>query len=148
MQKNLAEIEAKKKLARKAMGVTESGQSAPATHVLFQGDHSQPRNEVQPGFLSVLYPNNAEVKPTSNSTGRRTALANWIATPDNPFTARVIVNRVWQHHFGMGIVGTPNDFGYSGSRPTHPELLDWLSVEFVQQGWSIKKLQKMILTAI
>ncbi len=145
MQKKLAEIEAKKKLARKAMGVTESGQSAPATHVLFQGDHSQPKNEVQPGFLSVLYPNNAEVKPTSNSTGRRTALANWIATPDNPFTARVIVNRVWQHHFGMGIVGTPNDFGYSGSRPTHPELLDWLSVEFVQQGWSIKKLQKMIL---
>ena len=145
LQKSLAEIEAKKRVARKAMGVSEGGQSAPATHVLFQGDHSQPKNEVQPGFLSVLNPNNVDIKPASNSTGRRTALANWIASPDNPFTARVIVNRVWQHHFGVGLVNTPNDFGYSGSRPTHPELLDWLSVEFMAQGWSIKKLQKIIL---
>jgi hypothetical protein len=146
LQKVISETEAKKKTARKAMSVLESGQSAPATHVLFQGDHSQPKNEVKPGFLSVLNPNEAEIKPIkSNSTGRRSALADWIASRDNPFTARVIVNRVWQHHFGTGLVATPNDFGYSGARPTHPELLDWLSVEFMEQGWSVKKLQRMIL---
>jgi hypothetical protein len=78
---------------------------------------------------------------------RRLALADWITRPENPLTARVLVNRVWQHHFGVGLVSTPNDFGKNGSKPTHPELLDWLSSEFVAQGWSIKKLQRLIVTS-
>jgi hypothetical protein len=79
------------------------------------------------------------------STGRRRALAEWITRPDNPLTARVMVNRIWQHHFGVGLVDTPNDFGKNGARPTHPELLDWLASEFMAHGWSIKWIQKQIL---
>jgi hypothetical protein len=72
-------------------------------------------------------------------------LAKWIGSPDNPLTARVMVNRIWQHHFGEGIVRTPNDFGKNGDRPSHPELLDWLAVTFVEQGWSVKALHRLIL---
>ena len=75
----------------------------------------------------------------------RLALANWITAPDNPLTARVMVNRIWQHHFGRGIVASLGDFGHIGERPTHPELLDWLANEFVAQGWSLKKLHRLIL---
>jgi hypothetical protein len=78
---------------------------------------------------------------------RRLQLADWIASPENPLTARVLVNRIWQHHFGVGLVSTPNDFGKNGAKPTHPDLLDWLASEFVAQGWSIKKLQRQILTS-
>jgi hypothetical protein len=74
-------------------------------------------------------------------------LADWIASPENPLTARVLVNRIWQHHFGVGLVNTPNDFGKNGARPTHPHLLDWLASELVANGWSIKKLQRQILTS-
>jgi len=76
---------------------------------------------------------------------RRKALALWLTEPDHPLTARVMVNRVWHWHFGRGIVGTPNDFGRQGEEPTHPELLDWLASEFVSQGWSLKKLHRLIL---
>src|SRR5205823_153027 len=75
----------------------------------------------------------------------RTALAHWIASAQNPLTARVIVNRIWQWHFGQGLVRTPNDFGTRGERPTHPELLDWLAIEFVEHGWSFKQLHRWIL---
>ncbi len=81
------------------------------------------------------------------STGRRTALAKWIASPDNPLTARVLVNRVWQHHFGRGLVRSPNNFGFAGDPPTHPELLDWLATEFVALDWRLKPLHKLILTS-
>ena len=85
-------------------------------------------------------------KPVSlERTGRRTALAGVLTDPENPLTARVMVNRMWQHHFGKGIVGTPSDFGLKGDRPTHPELLDWLAREFVQNEWSIKKMHKLIM---
>ena len=80
-----------------------------------------------------------------DSTGRRAALANWIASPANPLTARVAVNRIWQYHFGRGIVGTPGDFGIMGERPTNPDLLNWLTATFIEQGWSQKKLHRMIL---
>jgi hypothetical protein len=81
------------------------------------------------------------------SSGRRLALANWLTDPRHPLTARVLVNRVWMEHFGRGIVGTPGDFGRLGERPTHPELLDWLASEFVQSGWSLKHLHRLILTS-
>jgi Protein of unknown function (DUF1553)/Protein of unknown function (DUF1549)/Planctomycete cytochrome C len=104
---------------------------------------------VEPGFLSVL--SNQPVGDTPkfpklpDSTGRRTALAEWIGRADNPLTTRVIVNRIWQEHFGQGIVSTANDFGHLGQPPTHPKLLDWLTVTFVEDGWSIKRLHKRIL---
>jgi len=72
----------------------------------------------------------------ANTTYRRKALAEWIASPDNPLTARVMVNRIWQFHMGRGIVATPSDYGIRGTAPSHPELLDWLATEFVQRGWS------------
>src|SRR6185436_18523713 len=78
---------------------------------------------------------------------RRAALANWIASDRNLFTARVIANRVWQWHFGEGLVRTPNDFGIRGDRPTHPELLDWLAVELVEHNWSLKHLHRVIMTS-
>ena len=74
-------------------------------------------------------------------------MAQWIASKDNPLTARVIVNRVWQWHFGQAIAGNPNNFGGTGKRPTHPELLDWLAATFVEEGWSLKQLHRRILTS-
>src|SRR5262249_34320123 len=85
--------------------------------------------------------------PNGPTSGRRLALANWITDPKNPLTARVLVNRVWLHHFGAGIVRTPGDFGRFGERPTHPELLDWLASEFVSGGWSMKKLHRLLMTS-
>jgi hypothetical protein len=101
--------------------------------------------EIAPGFLTLLAPGEAKVEPLPNSTGRRTALANWITRPDNQLTTRVIVNRIWAGHFGRGIVGTANDLGKLGEAPTHPELLDWLARRFVAEGWSLKKLHRDIL---
>src|SRR5690606_12174860 len=82
-----------------------------------------------------------------NSTGRRTALARWIASPDNPLSTRVIVNRVWQYHFGRGLVATASDFGKLGDPPSHPELLDWLTTRFLAEGWRLKPLHRLILTS-
>jgi hypothetical protein len=91
----------------------------------------------------------AAIVAVPHSTGRRLALAKWVASKDNPLTARAIVNRLWQHHFGKGIVGTPSDFGLRGERPTHPELLDWLAGELVSHGWSLKHVHRlMLLSAI
>jgi hypothetical protein len=129
--------------------IIDAGREAPATHVLRKGVYDAPKQEVQPGFLSAIDPEPAHITPPPGieSTGRRTALANWLANPDNPLTTRVMVNRVWQYHFGRGIVGTSSDFGVQGDRPTHPELLDWLAAEFVHDGWSIKKLHRLIVTS-
>jgi hypothetical protein len=111
----------------------------PATQILDQGDFASPRDEVLPGFPSVLDPHPAAIAPPRPRTsGRRTALADWIVSKDNPWTARVFVNRVWQQHFGRGLVATPNDFGITGSAPVHLPLLDWLAVEFIRSGWSVK----------
>jgi hypothetical protein len=116
---------------------------------LFQGDHKSPRDEVKPGFLSVFDPQPAKIALTSNAstTGRRLTLANWIASPDNPLTARVFVNRVWHYLMGRPLVATPNDFGLAGSQPEHPELLDWLASEFVCNDWSVKWLVREIATS-
>jgi len=129
--------------------MVDIGSEAPRTFLLFKGSFEKPKEEVEPGLLQILYRDPANVsRPTaSGTTGRRTALANLLADPRNPLTARVIVNRVWQYHFGKGIVGTPSDFGLKGDRPTHPALLDWLASEFVTQGWSLKHLHRLIMTS-
>ncbi len=113
------------------------------THVLRRGDPEQPQEVVAPAILSQL--ESVELDPQSSDQERRLALAEWIASPDNPLTARVMVNRIWQWHFGVGLVETANDFGNSGVPPTHPELLDWLAGEFIRSGWSVKHLQKQIV---
>jgi hypothetical protein len=124
-----------------AFVATDAGPVAPPTLMKTR----QGEQDIAPGFLSLLCPEDAAITPLPNSTGRRTALANWITRPDNQLTTRVIVNRVWQYHFGRGIVATSSDFGRLGEQPTHPELLDWLAQRFVAQGWSLKKLHKDIL---
>jgi mono/diheme cytochrome c family protein len=131
-----------------ALGVSESGPQAPDTFVLLRGNPQNKGDKVEPGFLTVLGDEKAVVpkpSPEAKTTGRRTALANWITKRENPLTARVMVNRVWQYHFGRGIVRSPNNFGTQGDRPTHPELLDWLASEFVRQGWRLKPLHRMIV---
>ena len=131
------------------MGVADLGREAPATHILAVGNYDRPKEEVQPGFLTLLDPGTAKIVPPQNveSTGRRTALAKWLTDPENPLTPRVMVNRIWHYHFGKGIVGTPSDFGVMGERPTHPELLDWLAREFVTNGWSMKHMHRLILNS-
>jgi hypothetical protein len=128
-------------------GMIDEGAEAPRTYVLTRGVHDAPAEEVQPGFLTILDPNPAPIVPPvqGNSTGRRSALANWIASRDNPLTARVMVNRIWHSHFGKGIVGSTSDFGVMGDRPSHRELLDYLASTFVENGWSMKKLHRTIL---
>jgi len=119
----------------------------PDTHILAKGDFRQKREKVEPGFLSALNPGSEirEPKDVLFVPQRRKALAQWLTSPDNPLLARVMVNRIWQGHFGEGIVHTPNDFGRQGEPPTHPELLDWLAVEFAQGGWSIKQMHRLIM---
>jgi len=129
--------------------MTDLGAEAPATYLLSRGIFGKPREEVTPGLMQILYSEKAKIpqSPSGKTTGRRTALANLLADPENPLTARVMVNRVWHYHFGRGIVGTPSDFGLKGDRPTHPQLLDWLADEFVRTGWSLKALHRLIITS-
>jgi len=128
---------------------TDVGPEAPKTHLLKRGNWRTPGEEVAPGYPTALASATpqAAVKPLTATTGRRAALAKWLTQPEHPLTARVIVNRVWQSHFGKGIVGTPSDFGSQGDRPTHPELLDWLANEFVRNGWNLKWLHRTIVTS-
>ena len=122
---------------------TELGHpDAPPTHIFFGGNHERPLEEVQPAFPEGITSEKPDIKPTATSSGRRTALANWIASPTNPLTARVFVNRIWNQYFGKGIVVTVSDFGKAGDKPTNPELLDYLADNFVKNGWSVKNLHK------
>jgi mono/diheme cytochrome c family protein len=127
------------KLLPAAMGVTDNREPGKA-YLLERGDWRNKGEEVQPGLPQVLA-GDANLDPKD----RRRQLAEWIASPDNPLTARVAVNRIWQYHFGKGIVKTPSDFGATGDRPSHPELLDWLATEFVKRGWSWKGMHRLIL---
>ena len=148
LKKDLAEFDAlKPKALPRAQYMVDISATAPPTYVHTRGDPYAKGQEVQPGFPSILDPNDPKITPPVglNSTGRRTVLANWLVDPKNPLVARVMVNRVWQYHFGTGIVATPGDFGRMGSRPTHPELLDYLSSYFVENGWSTKKLHRLIM---
>jgi hypothetical protein len=129
--------------------MTDTSDKIPVTRILFQGNYKQERDPVEAGFISMLNPNPAVLRQPLNpkTTGRRLTLAEWIVANDNPLTARVLVNRIWQNHFGRGLVATPNDFGLAGAQPTHPELLDWLASELMGQGWSLKKLHRLIVTS-
>ena len=127
-----------------AMTLASSNAVPAVARVLNRGDYNQPRDVVPAGFPQVL----AKFSAKENSAMTpRARLAEWIASPANPLTARVIVNRVWQHHFGRGLVATPSEFGTHGAAPSHPELLDWLTSEFVAGGWSLKKLHRLIVTS-
>jgi hypothetical protein len=130
-------------------GIVDAGREAPPTHTLRLGVYDRKVEPVEPGFLTILAPGPAAITAPAGgeSTGRRTALANWIASPENPLTARVMVNRIWNYHFGRGLVATPSNFGAAGERPTHPELLDWLAGEFVRQGWSVKAMHRLIMNS-
>ena len=151
LRKTLAALKDTKSVADMALCVTEAGPTAPETFVLLRGNPHVPGDKVEPGFPAGPRPAPSRRCPTPPPAARRpaggTVLADWIASPDNPLTARVMVNRVWQHHFGRGIVRSPNNFGIQGARPTHPELLDWLAAEFVDGGWRLKPLHRLILTS-
>jgi hypothetical protein len=119
--------------------------------LLRRGDYLNPGPEIQAGVLSVLatpepftWTSPAKDAPTS---GRRRAFAEWLTQPDHPLTARVLVNRLWLHHFGAGLVATPDNFGHAGTPPSHPNLLDWLATEFVARGWSLKALHRLMVTS-
>ena len=138
-----------------ALSVNFCDPRPPTVYVLPRGNAHAKGAEVKPGFPDVLsFPVPTIPESKGKSSGRRTVLANWIASKDNPLTARVMVNRVWQGHFGRGIVPTPNDFGGLGEKPTHPELLDWLAAEFMNPAsggrepvvpWAFKRLHKLIM---
>jgi hypothetical protein len=115
------------------------------TFVLNRGDPEQPTTEISPHVLTSI--GSVSLPAESEGTQRRAVLANWITSPDNPLAARVMVNRIWQYHFGTGLVETSSDFGLNGAPPSHPELLDWLAREFISSGWSIKYLHQMIMSS-
>jgi mono/diheme cytochrome c family protein len=137
----LAELEKTRKhrdaLAKSPMVYAGTFTQPGPTHRLHRGDPMQKREPVAPGTLAVFHP--LTLATNTPEQQRRLRLADWIASPDNPLTARVLVNRVWQYHFGVGLVDTPNDFGRNGSRPTHPELLDWLASEFINPARSSRR---------
>jgi hypothetical protein len=156
------ESEQIKKAIQKAKGKLEptpmiqaifdmGGEPTPA-YLARRGDPRMPGQRVLPGVPSMLREGIAPykvVKPhwSSDTSGRRLALAKWLTQPNHPLTARVMVNRIWQHHFGTGLVTTPGNFGKIGAKPSHPELLDWLATEFARQGWSLKAMHKLIMTS-
>lgn len=119
------------------------------SHVMIRGDFRRPGMEVSPNGLRALESESLhfEASPQRDSDGRRIGLAKWLTHPNNPLTARVIVNRVWQQHFGKGLSESPSDFGVMGMEPSHPQLLDWLANWFVENDWSIKQLHRLILTS-
>ncbi len=135
-----------------ALAVKEEGRPRD-TFLLLRGNPQSQGDRVEPAFPSVLLAANSKPpemparREGSESSGRRRVLADWIASPTNPLTARVMVNRVWQFHFGRGLVRSSSNFGYMGSPPTHPELLDWLASEFVRTGWKLKPLHRLIVTS-
>ena len=150
-----AEIRKRKPVEEFIPALTETAlpprKTPPATFLFSRGDPLQPRDKLAPGGLTVLasfhpatIPDSTPSQPT---TGRRLAFAQSLTDGQHPLTARVLVNRVWHHHFGRGIVASLSDFGHLGDRPTHPELLDWLASEFVAQGWSMKRLHRLIVTS-
>ncbi|MFN0196780.1 MAG: DUF1553 domain-containing protein, partial [Planctomycetaceae bacterium] len=129
----------------------DRGEPSP-TYILGRGDYKKPGREVGPGVLSVLTDGKTPFVvtppwPDAKQTGRRLAFARWLVEPGHPLTARVMVNRLWRHHFGAGIVRTLDNFGKTGDLPTHPELLDWLALTFIERGWSIKEMHRLMVNS-
>jgi len=121
---------------------------APPSYFLIRGDVERHGSQMKPGFIDVITFGNPPTeipRPDGRTSGRRLALAQWIASPQNPMTARVIVNRLWQKHFGRGIVGTLDNFGKMGEPPTHQDLLDWLAVDLTRGGWTLKRINKLMM---
>ncbi len=147
LEKELAALQRERRPFHTGLTMTDQAGAIPDTHILFQGDYKAKKDVVEPGFPTALDPNPAFIRPAPNraTSGRRLALADWIASPSNPLTARVLVNRVWMALFGRGLVETPNDFGLAGARPSQPELLDSLAHAFVRDGWSLRKLIRSIV---
>lgn len=132
----------------RARGVDEVPGKVVPTFLLKRGDYAARGPEVEPAFPGVLAKDaTPKIAATASSSGRRSALVDWLVRPDHPLTSRVMVNRLWQAHFARGIVATPGDFGAMGEEPSHPELLDWLAVEFVAKGWSIKAMHRLMVTS-
>jgi len=152
MDAKIAEIRGRKPREDFISALTEPSDKLPVTYLFHRGDPKQPKEAVPPGTLSILGPPGQaldlpERNPDLATSGRRLAFSRWLTSGTNPLVARVLVNRVWLHHFGRGLVGTPSDFGALGERPTHAELLDWLANDFVQHGWRLKRLHKLIMTS-
>jgi hypothetical protein len=145
----IREAESKRRSLPKAHGLTDVDTDAPF-YLLKRGEWYNRGPVVRPNVPAVLRSASFRIeKPRTGArtAGRRLALARWLTRPNHPLTARVFVNRIWQHHFGTGIVASADDFGHTGARPTHPELLDWLATEFVEKGWSVKHLHRLIMTS-
>ena len=143
LKEELEAFASKKPQLPNAFITTDVGPRAARTFLPSTSD----KTEVEPAFLSLLGQPAPKIKAMTKTSGRRSALAKWIANKDNPLSTRVIVNRIWQHHFGKGIVPTPNDFGTLGELHSHPELLDWLTMRFLENGWRMKPLHKLIMTS-
>lgn len=144
LKKRLAELEQEKPADLPTAFISTDISRTPTKTLL---KTRQGEEVVEPAFLTLLGQPAPEIKPTATTTGRRLALANWIADEENPFSTRVIVNRIWQRHFGTGLVPTPNDFGRLGEEPSHPELLDWMTRAFLDGGWKMKSVHRLILTS-
>jgi mono/diheme cytochrome c family protein len=146
-----ARVRATKPVEDFVRALTEVPGRVPTTHLFSRGDYTQPRESIAPAGLTVLEPLGLGTIPLKQAslptTGRRLAFARRLTSGKHPLTARVLVNRIWLHHFGRGLVGTPGDFGALGERPSHPELLDWLASEFVGGGWRLKRLHRLIVTS-
>ncbi len=150
-KKQIAELNSQKPPEPRIRALWSRGEPSPA-YLLRRGNYLTPGELVAPNIPDALAPAGFTYEPLppkskQSGTGRRSALARWLTRPDHPLTARVIVNRIWKHHFGRGIVATVDNFGTTGERPSHPELLDWLATEFVRNGWSIKWLHRQILSS-
>lgn len=151
IKSRIATLEGYRRSYGKIQALWDVGQP-PATRLLQRGAVESPGPKVNPGFLEVLSrPGESDVdrpvEAKGETSGYRLALAQWLTSPDHPLTGRVAVNRIWQHHFGTGIVATPENFGKLGAQPTHPKLLDWLAVDFMQNGWKMKRLHRLIMTS-
>ena len=149
--KNIKAAEAKRQVEPKIRALWDRGDPSP-TYIYRRGDYLNPGRLVGPGVPSMLTDGKTPFAvtppwPGATTTGRRLALARWLVAPDHPLTARVMVNRIWKEHFGVGIVKTLDNFGRTGTPPSHPDLLDWLAREFVRQGWSLKRLHRLMMTS-
>ena len=150
--KRIKDVRAKKPVEEFLRVFRETPGKVSKTRIFHRGDPRQPTEEVKPAALAITSPPDRQRSFPANdsnlpTTGRRLAFARWLTSGRHPLTARVIVNRVWQQHFGRGLVSTPDEFGRLGERPSHPELLDWLADEFMASGWSLKHLHRTIMAS-